>query len=280
VSLMSLSTGDYPWLDELMLRLNARFKSRAVGLSLPSLRIDDKLHRLPEVIATVRKTGFTLAPEAGTEFMRKVIGKPISDADLIATAESAYTAGWRVIKLYYMIGLPGERDEDLHAIVQLSRQVSECARKIIRAPGNINATISPFVPKPHTPLQWEPMAPLADVRRKLELVRLRTGRGRIQLKTHECERSFMEAVFSRGDRRLWPALVEAHRLGCKFDEWNEHFSFTKWQEAFAKCGIDMDSYACRRYAEDDALPWAHIDAGIPAERLLAEYRESLEARKA
>ncbi|MBA7541341.1 hypothetical protein ES705_33653 [subsurface metagenome] len=173
ISLLSLSSGEYPWLDELLVRLNARFKSRRVGLSLPSLRIDEHLKKLPAVLNTVRKAGFTLAPEAGCVFLRQVIDKQIEDQDIFASVQAVYKQGWNLIKLYFMIGLPGETENDIKDIVKMIQEIYKLGRRVKGHPARLNVTVSVFTPKPHTPFQWEPIAPLDEISKKQAI--LKTG---------------------------------------------------------------------------------------------------------
>ncbi|GAG26090.1 unnamed protein product, partial [marine sediment metagenome] len=260
--------GDYPWLDELMLRLTARFKAKGVGISLPSLRVDERLKTRLDLLKTVRKAGFTLAPETGRDFLRRVINKNIEDKDLFEAIQAAYKAGWQLIKLYFMVGLPRETDEDINTIIPMIKKASSLCREIRGAPGNVNVTISPFVPKPHTPFQWEAMDSIDKILRKQELIRLARMARCIRLKFHSPRRSFLEAVFSRGDRRLGQVLMRAHQRGCKFDSWDEVFDFNKWLKVFEDCKIDPAFYALRPRDTSEILPWDHIDSGISKECLL------------
>lgn len=278
ISLLSLSSGDYPQLDELIFRLNARFKSRKVSISLPSLHIGENLKRLPEVINAVRKSGFTIAPEVGRDSLRAIINKNVDDEDLYQAIKSAYQQGWRQIKLYFMIGLPGEQDDDIQAIIAMARQASILGKEATGRYGTVNITISPFVPKPHTPFQWSRMLPVVEIRRKQEMLRYGLSRMRnINLKFHKPERSYLEGVFSRGDRRLGAALMAAWQSGCKFDAWEEAFDFGKWQAVLDKLpqvnGQPMsDFYALRERTETEALPWAHIESGFTREQLMEEWQ--------
>ncbi|MEK7449072.1 MAG: TIGR03960 family B12-binding radical SAM protein [Planctomycetota bacterium] len=274
ISLLSLSSGDYPWLDELMLRLNARFKMKKVGLSLPSLRIDERLKNLPGVLNAVRKSGLTLAPEAGRAFLRKIINKDIEDENLFASVRSAYQQGWRLIKLYFMLGLPRETDEDIEAIAQMLQKISFLGKEITGHPGNVNVTISPFVPKPHTPFQWAAMDSIEMIKSKQSLLRRLVKSRQVRLKFHQPERSMLEGVFARGDRRLGRALLAAHQAGCKFDSWDEVFDFNKWLKVFKECGIDPAFYLRARDV-NEILPWDHIGGGISKENLLKDRAEAL-----
>ncbi|HUU43479.1 MAG TPA: TIGR03960 family B12-binding radical SAM protein [Planctomycetota bacterium] len=270
ISLTSLSSNDYPHLERLLAKLDVRFRPRGVSLSVPSLRVNEALLHLPELIARVRKSGLTFAPEAATPELAAIIRKSISLDDLTAAVREAYAAGWDLVKLYFMVGLPGERPADVDAIPEITRHVSRVRREVGQPPARVNVTVASFIPKPHTPFQWEPMAS----REYLEGVRGRLRQalrgGRVQLKFHDVRRSFLEAVFSRGDRRLGRVIESAWRLGARLDAWDEHFRMDLWEEAFRTCGIDPEFYATRRRADDELLPWSHIDVGHDAQALAAE----------
>ncbi|MBI2933306.1 MAG: TIGR03960 family B12-binding radical SAM protein [Planctomycetes bacterium] len=272
IALTSLSSGDYPWIHELMTRLNARFKARRVSVSLPSLRVDGKLRELPALMKTVRKSGFTVAPEAGSEELRKIIRKPIHDEDLLATARAAFQEGWNHVKLYFMIGLPAETEEDLRGIVETSKRISLIGKEVRGQAADVNVTISPFIPKPHTPFQFagqKDFAYLQDVERRLAQV----SRGsRVHLKMHDPRTSYVEAVLARGGRPVGKALIEAHKRGAKFDEWREFFDFERWMESFAAAGIDPDLYARREFAAEEPLPWDHLDVGVSRAHLWRDYQ--------
>ncbi len=267
IALSSLSSGDYPQIHELMTRLNARFKARRVSVSLPSLRVDDKLAELPALMKSVRKSGFTVAPEGGTEALRRIIRKPIRDEDLFATARAAFKEGWNHLKLYYMIGLPAETDEDLRGIVETARRISAIGKEERGHFADVNATISPFIPKPHTPFQFwgqRDFAYVQDVEKRL----VGWTRGsRVHLKMHDPRGSYVEAVFARGGRPLAKTLVEAHKRGSKYDEWREFFNFDRWMESFAATGVNPEFYARRDIPGDELLPWDHLDVGVRHESL-------------
>ncbi|HZN63067.1 MAG TPA: TIGR03960 family B12-binding radical SAM protein [Planctomycetota bacterium] len=277
IALTSLSSGDYPHIHELMTRLNARFKARRVGVSLPSLRIDEKLAELPALLKGVRHSGFTVAPEGGTEALRKIIRKPIRDEDLFATARAAFQEGWNHLKLYFMIGLPGETDEDLRGIIDTARRVSDVGREVKGRRADVNVTISPFIPKPHTPFQFSKQRDFGyvlDVERRLASL----ARGsRVHLKMHDPRSSFVEGVFSRGSRKLAKAVVAGVKAGCLFDEWREYFNFDRWMKVFEAEGIDPDDIARREIPQDEVLPWDHIDVGTSRDYLYREYKYSMEA---
>ena len=267
VSLLSLSTGDYGCLSPLLKELMARYAESKVAVSLPSLRVGSLSLELVEEIRRVRKTGFTLAPEAGSERLRQVINKGISEEDLIRNAGEIYGCGWRLIKLYFMIGLPTETMEDVQGIADLARKVKNEGRR--SGGGEVNASVSSFVPKAHTPFQWEPQISYEEILEKQEFLRNELRRRKLNFKWQDAPLTVMEGVFARGDRRLGAVLLEARRLGCRFDGWGDHFSFGKWQQAFAAIGIDPRFYHRRREL-DEILPWDHLDAGLSKEFLLRE----------
>ncbi|KAA0891405.1 TIGR03960 family B12-binding radical SAM protein [Oryzomonas rubra] len=268
VSLLSLSSGDYSCIAPLLTGLMERYAHDRVAVSLPSLRVGTLTEGLIAEIKKVRKTGFTLAPEAGSERMRGVINKGITEADLLEGAANVYGAGWRLIKLYFMIGLPGETLDDVLEIPALARRVKDQA-KGSGVSGEVNVSVSSFVPKAHTPFQWEPQISQDEIRERQGLLRGELKRRKLNFKWQDAPLSFMEGVFARGDRRLAPVLVRAVELGCRFDGWGEHFSPERWRQAFADCGIEPEWYL-RRRALDEVLPWDHLDCGVTREFLLAE----------
>jgi len=274
IGLVSLSSGDYPDLVPLMLALNERFEPRGVNLSLPSLRVTDRLVALPRLLNPVRRSALTLAPEAGTERLRRVIGKSISDDDLLRGVEAAYANGWRHVKLYFMMGLPTETEADLRGIADLARRVAALGKRHGRG-GRVNLALSAFVPKPHTPFQWEPMADLETLRERRALLGGALRSRSIVLKCNRIERSFVEAVLARGDRALGRVLERAWRAGCRFDGWDEVFTLERWLEAFEAEGVDPEAYVHRRRSPDEALPWQHLRCGVGPEALAEERDRAL-----
>jgi radical SAM family uncharacterized protein/radical SAM-linked protein len=274
VSLLSLATGDYGCLTPLLKELMGRYAESKIAVSFPSLRVGTLTDELIDEVKKVRKTGLTLAPEAGSERLRRVINKGISEEALLHDARTAYGAGWRLIKLYFMIGLPTETMEDIDAIIDLGRRVKTEGRLTGKG-GEVNVSVSSFVPKAHTPFQWEEQISYEEILTKQEYLREQLKRKKLNFKWHDAPLSVIEGVFARGDRRLGRVLVEAHRLGCRFDSWGDHFSFSAWQKAFAACGIDPRFYLRRRDI-DEILPWDHLDSGVGKEFLLKERQRAVE----
>ncbi|HLO27112.1 MAG TPA: TIGR03960 family B12-binding radical SAM protein [Geobacteraceae bacterium] len=273
ISLLSLSTGDYSCIAPLMQTLMKKYADERIAISFPSLRVGTLTRELVEEVKKVRKTGFTLAPEAGSERLRQAINKGITEEDLLGNAFAAYSAGWRVIKLYFMIGLPGETMNDVLGIAELAKKVKNEGRRAGQG-GDVNVSVGTFVPKPHTPFQWEPQIGSGEVREKQQFLRLELKRRKLNFKWQDAPLSFMEGVFSRGDRRLGKVLLKARELGCRFDGWGELFNFAAWQEAFAATGIDPLFYH-RRRDMDEVLPWDHLDCGVSREYLIAEREKAL-----
>ena len=273
ISLLSLSTGDYSCIESLVQQLMSCYAAQRVALSLPSLRVGSLTPELMEEIRKVRKTGFTLAPEAGSERLRQVINKGITEQDLLDGAHQAFTLGWRIIKLYFMIGLPTETDEDLDALVDLSARVKRSG-KGTEGGGAVNVSASTFVPKPHTPFQWEEQIDIEETVRRQNKLRDDLTRKKLKLKWHDARTSFMEGVLARGDRRLSTVLEEAVKRGCRFDGWREHFNWDAWMAAFDTVGLDPQWYL-RQRRPNEVFPWDHIDAGVSKDFLLRERQAAL-----
>ncbi len=278
VALASLSTSDYSHLEAFVKDFIKKHGDKKVGLSLPSLRIDNFSLNLIKEIQKVRKTGLTFAPEAGTQRLRDVINKGVTQKDLLDSVEAAFVAGYNNIKLYFMVGLPTETEEDIEGIANLVYRVLDKyhsleKQKKGRGP-RITVSTSCFVPKPFTPFQWQPQDSIKNLEAKQEMLRKRLRRKSINYNWHQPELSYMEAVFARGDRRLSRVLIRAQELGCRFDGWQEHFDFERWQRAFSDCGIDPDFYAarCRDYGE--VLPWEHINVGVSRDFLKSENEKA------
>jgi len=278
VSLLSLSTSDYPKLSELVEKMYQRFTDCHVGISLPSLRVDKQLQDIPPQVTGTRKEGLTLAVETASDSIRRAIGKKVTDIDLLATLRSAYEAGWRTVKLYFMIGFPGETEQDISAILELAARISRLRLEVASAPAKVNVTISWLVPKPHTPFAWIPQKKLDYFQKaKKQLIEARKNLRHlpINLKFHYMERSILEAVFARGDRRQSYVLEAAYRSGARFDAWDECFKYDRYLNAFQTFNLDPDFYAHRSPAPDEVLPWDHL-AGDNRAHLYKRYQQCLE----
>jgi len=267
VSLLSLSIGDYGPLAGLLQALMDRLSPAKVAISLPSMRADTLTPDMMAQIKRVRRTGLTLAPEAGSARLRRVINKNLTEEAIMDSARRAFAAGWQLLKLYFMIGLPWETREDREAIPALARQILAAAPRGSRP--RLNVSLSSFIPKPHTPFQWERQEDLEECRRRLHGVKDRLRQKNIQSKWNSAAQTWLEGVFSRGDRRLAPVLLEAHRRGCRLDAWSEHMRLEPWREAFGQAGVDPDLYLRERRSEE-VLPWDHLECGVSREFLLAE----------
>lgn len=272
VSLLSLSSADYGCITELLRELMARYAKERVAISFPSLRVGSLTRDLVDEIVKVRKTGFTLAPEAGSERLRRVINKGITEEDLIQNARDAYCAGWRVIKLYFMIGLPTETMDDVLGIAELGAQVKRAGRGTGHG-GDVTVSVGSFVPKPHTPFQWRRQIGREEILDKQRFLRGELKKRKLAFKWHDAHLSFLEGVFARGDRRLSRVLLKARDLGCRFDGWGEHHDFRAWEKAFADAGIDPEFYL-RERGFDEILPWDLLDSGVSREFLLLEEEKS------
>ena len=280
ISLSSLSISDYTGLPELTDKLLEWTKDNMVSFSLPSLRVDSFTKELMEKVASVRASSLTFAPEAGSQRLRDVINKNVREEDLMKAVNVAFDAGKTQVKLYFMQGLPTETEEDLAAIPALAKDVIEAFyqnpnRNRAKQP-QVTFSVSPFIPKPFTPFQWEPQDSLETIRSKQEFIgKLVTDR-KIKYQHHDAEICRIEAVLARGDRRLCAALELACREGFKFDAWSEYFDYGKWIEVFEKSGVDPEFYANRRYSFDEILPWDIIDCGVDKSFLLRECKKAYE----
>ena len=275
-SLVSLASCDYPKIGELLSSLST-LHDEGIKVSLPSLRVDNFSVGLAAGLEVMKKGGLTLAPEAGSQHMRDVINKGVTDADLDAALEAAFAHGWQKVKLYFMMGLPGETDEDLSGIVELAERAASIGRRHTKR-AQINVSVAGFVPKGHTPFQWVAQSTREELARKGAFMKRQIRSRAISFKYHESAQSFIEGVLARGDRRVGCAILEAWRLGERFDSWSETFSLDRWMQAFANTGVDPVWYAQRTRAENEAFPWDHIDAGVSKAFLLREYRRSQQAQ--
>ena len=281
ISLSSLSTCDYSELQLLVSSLMDKFQDKNVGVSLPSLRLDSFSIDILKEIEKVRKSGLTFAPEAGSQRLRDVINKGVDEEDLINAVSYAFKEGWSRIKLYFMIGLPTETDEDVLGIKELSYLVKDLFfnRPKEERKGNFSVTASAscFVPKPFTPFQWVKQESIDEFTRKAYLVKDNIKDNKVTFNYHDAELSYVEAVFARGDRRLSEVLLEAWKKGCRFDGWSEHFKYDLWLEAFEDVSIDGDFYAIRDRDKDEIFPWDFIDIGVSKKYLYREYQKALSA---
>ncbi len=282
ISLMSLSSGDYSCLPELAHRMVEKFAAKRVRIALPSQRIDNVLTDTLKETQKVKKTALTLAPEAGTQRLRDVINKGVTEEDLIRSVTDAFDQGWSAVKLYFMLGLPTETDEDVLGIADLAEKVRRCYFSIPkerRAPGlRITVSASVFVPKNDTPFQWSPQLNYDEVVRRQQLLRQALSRLKgVDFKYHAPDISYIEAVFARGDRRMGEALERAWRLGCRMDGWSDQFKYDMWLKAFEDTGIDPDFYATRPRSTDEVFPWDHLDCGVTKQYLLREWEKAQRA---
>lgn len=273
LSLAALSAGDYSAINTLLKELMKRHQKNRTAISLPSLRAETLCRSLMEEIKQVRKTGFTIAPEAGTHRLRAVINKNLTEAEIMQTVAEVFDAGWQLIKLYFMIGLPTESLDDIEGIVTLVTKISGVGKKI-RHSNQLNVSISTFVPKPHTPFQWTAQLVPHEIREKHLFLMKHLRRPGIKLKWHNPDMSILEGVFARGDRRLGNVLIKAHQLGAGFDGWSEHFKPSLWDQAFDECKVDKYFYL-RARATDERLPWEHICCGVSSDFLKTEYQKAL-----
>ena len=281
ICLSSLSISDYPYLEEFCDMLLEWTPDKHVSLSLPSLRIDSFSEKLMKKVSSVRSTSLTFAPEAGTQRLRDVINKNVTEENLKNAVHIAFAGGRTAVKLYFMNGLPTETDEDIEGIANLASEVIE---EFFQTPGRpkkspqVTVSVSCFIPKPFTPFQWLGMDELDELIRKQQYLKTKITDRRIKYNWHEAKVSRLEGVFARGDRRLSKALLEAHKRGVCFDAWDECFDYDRWMEIFRDTGIDPSFYANRVFADDEILPWDMIDAGVTKKFLLREKKAALEGK--
>lgn len=266
ISLSSLSTSDYTQLQSLLEGIFSWSEDDKVSVSLPSLRVDNFSDELMEKLQKVRKSGLTFAPEAGTQRLRDAINKNVTEREVIETSRKAFSGGWTNVKLYFMMGLPTETNEDVVGIADLAQKVVDEFYKNPNKPKgkgvNVSISVSCFVPKPFTPFQWEAQDTMEQLKAKQHLLLESVKSRKISVSYHDARTSFLEGVFARGDRRLCDVMERAWRKGCRFDSWDECFSFEKWMEAFEECGVDPYFYTSRKRSYDEVLPWDHMDYGI------------------
>lgn len=276
ISLTSLSSADYSCLPDVVQSLIDELKNQGVSISLPSLRIDSFSVELAQKLQQVRKSGLTFAPEAGTQRLRDVINKGVTEKNLEDSVRAAFEAGWSSVKLYFMMGLPTETDEDVLGIADLAYRVLDIYKEVKgRRGAKVTISVACFVPKPHTPFQWFGQDMSEDFERKQRLLRSKLGDRNITFNWHDARTSFLEGAFARGDRRLGQVLLTAWKNGARFDGWSEYFKYNVWIEAFAANGIDPHFYATRNRNEDEVLPWDHLSSGATKEFLGREYKQAL-----
>ena len=279
MSLLSLSTSDYSQIEPLVRDLMADCKQIKAGLSLPSLRLDSFSEEVLQEIQEFRKTGLTFAPEAGTQRLRNIINKSITDEHIYTAAEKVIRLGYTNIKLYFMIGLPGETDEDLDGIAQIARNIVSIYRNVSEKKGKFNVTVSVsnFVPKADTPFQWAAQDSAEEFNRKHYYLKDRLKKLKnVSFQYHGSETSYLEAVFARGDRRVCASLIRAWELGCKMDGWTEYFDYGRWLQAFQETGVDPEFYTRRARSEEEYLPWEIIDCGVSKQYMLNEMKKAME----
>jgi len=274
LSLAGLSVGDYPGIEALVADLTNSFSQQAVNLSLPSLKARALLGNVSSLIAKIKKTGLTFAPEAGTPELRQAMAKDFSEVEFFQAIEQAYRAGYQHLKLYFMIGLPGERQEDLQGIIDFAQRTSDEKRKINGSPAQINISINPLIPKPHTPLQWQKMESIEVIKEKQNYLRSHCKNRRLKFNFHDFQMGWLEGVLSRGDRQLSQVILSAYKKGARFDAWSNYFLFNKWQEAFSELGINPQKYLDAK-STTDMLAWDFIDTGINKEDLLREFNKTI-----
>ena len=281
ITLSSLSTSDYRGLKELTDELIPYCAENRVSLSVPSLRADNFSRELMEKLQTVRKSGLTFAPEAGTQRLRDVINKNLREEEILSTCAQAFAGGWNNVKLYFMLGLPTETDEDVLGIAELVYKVVQAWKEnaVNRKRGlRVHVATAYFVPKPHTPFQWEAQITPQEYLRRCKLLKEHLYSKSIEYDYHSTELSRLEAVFARGDRRLGAVIEEAVKNGARLDGWDEYFRYDIWCNAFEKCGVPVDFYTVRGYGEEEILPWDMIDVGVSKKFLLRERRRAYEAQ--
>jgi radical SAM family uncharacterized protein len=275
ISLLSLSSSDYPQFEELVRRMSEVFTPLGVKISLPSLRITEMLKKIPALLDEGRRGGLTLAPEVSRDDMREQIRKPINNQDLFDGCREAFRRGWRRVKLYFLCGLPGERPADLDGIVEMAETIARIGKEETGRFAEVTASVSNFVPKPHTPYQWNGMRPRDYFHWAHKYLRSRVKLRSVAIKCHDVETSLLEGILTRGDRRVAPALEEAWRRGARLDAWREHFDAGRWWQTFRDLGTDVDFYTHRERPVEEVLPWDHILVKYGREYLAKEQNRSV-----
>ncbi|MFH1395356.1 MAG: TIGR03960 family B12-binding radical SAM protein [Candidatus Omnitrophota bacterium] len=273
IALLSLSSINYPYLKDVISGLNSDFKGEGVGVSIPSLRVDEAFYELPEMIAAIRKTGLTFALESADDGLRKSLGKKIDLQVFCKSAEMAFKHGWQRMKLYFMVGFPGEYEDEVDKIIEIAQKLSILRKRVASKSAEVKVSVNAFIPKPHTALQWLGMGDkesLLKIRRKLTA----SSSKKVKFEFHNIDQSIVEACLARGNRKISDVIYEAWLKGAKMDGWTEFFSFKIWEDAFEQNGINIYEYACGRYSLNDVLPWAHIKIERNEEYLRKEFKNS------
>ena len=281
LSLTSLSTSDYGELEPLLDDLLEWTPKEHVNLAVPSLRVDNFSESLLKKISKVRKSGLTFAPEAGTQRMRDVINKNVTEEEIMATCQTAFEGGYTAVKLYFMIGLPTETDDDVRGIVETAQRVVNLFYNMPNKPKGkgvqVTCSVASFVPKPFTPFQFEPQNSREELHRKQEVMRSALHSRKINLDWHDAETSYLEAVLARGDRKIGKVIETAWRKGCNLDSWDEHFKFDVWMDSFAECGVDPEFYALRTRSYDEVMPWDIFDYAVTKKFIIKENQKAHES---
>lgn len=278
LGLVSLSSCDYSGLGTVLEALSGQLGEDGVRLSLPSLRMDAFSVELAARLETMKRGGLTFAPEAGSQRLRDVINKGVDSGDISGTLQAASEYGWDKVKLYFMLGLPTETESDLEGILEICREAFSILRRRHRR-AEVSVSVNGFIPKPHTPFQWEPQLSFEETESRCRWLKGKIGNPRITLNYHDARQGFVEGVFARGDRRLAAVIERAWKDGCRFDGWSETFRFSSWMQAFEKEGIDPFDFATRLRDREEPFPWDHIDSGVSREFLWRERDRALKGAR-
>lgn len=278
ISLFSLNSTDHSEIVPILESLHSRLSAKKITVSLPSLRMDSFSVKLARLVQKVRKTGLTFAPEAGTQRMRNIINKNISEKNIFDTISNAVAAGWKHIKLYFMVGLPYETEEDVDGIYRLLKAIKDMVRKVYRTELDLAVTISIFCAKPHTPFQWFGQEKYERLKEKISRLKVRLKSLRVKASFPRLEASFLESVLARGDQSLFPVIYRAWKSGCRLDGWTELFDYSRWEEAFSAAGIDPGNYIYRERGKDETLPWEHLNCGVSKQQFYREYIRAQQER--